>query len=98
MADGVRVIVKICAKPDSVAEIKAILMELTAHSRKEEGCASYEVLQNKTDPGVFILVEEWDSTSALDAHNTTPHFHAAVSKAQPLLAKDLDVGSYAVIR
>ena len=98
MTDGVRVIVKICAKADSVAEIKAILMELTANSRREMGCASYEVLQNKADPGVFMLVEEWDSVAALDAHNTTPHFHAAVSTAQPFLAKELDVGRYAVIR
>ena len=97
MADGVRVIVKICAKPDSIGQIKAILMELTAHSREEKGCASYEVLQNKVDSGVFILVEEWDSAAALDAHNNTPHFHSAVSTAQPFLAKELDVGRYVVI-
>ena len=98
MTDGVRVIVKICAKPDAIAQIRAILMELAAHSRRERGCVSYEVLQNMADAGVFMLVEEWDSVAALDAHNTTPHFHTAVSTAQPFLAKALDVGRYAVIR
>jgi quinol monooxygenase YgiN len=95
--DGVRVIVKVCARQDSIPAIKSILMELTVHSRKEKGCVSYEVLQNKTDQSVFMLVEEWDSVSALDAHNNTPHFHSAVSTAQPFLAKELDVGRYVMI-
>ena len=97
MAGGVRVIVKVCARPDSIAAIRSIVLELTAQSRKEKGCVRYDVLQNMAEPGVFMLVEEWESVAALDAHNTTPHFHAAVAAAIPHLAKELDVGRYTAI-
>jgi len=40
-----------------------------AQSRKETGCASYEVLQDASNPEIFLLVEEWTSVAALDAHN-----------------------------
>ena len=89
---------KIAAKPESVANIRAIVLELADKSRKETGCVSYEVLQNKTEREVFVLYEEWASEAHLDAHNKTPHFHAAVSQAQPFLAKPLDVGRFEIIR
>jgi len=48
-------------------------------------------------PKYFFLIEEWTSVGALDAHNKTAHFHEAVGKSQPLLAKPLEVGRYATI-
>ena len=97
MSDGVRVVVKVVARTDAIAEITAIVLKLAAQSRKETGCVSYEVLQDTGNAEIFVLIEEWTNLAALDAHNKTAHFHEAVSKSQPFLAKPLEVGRYAAI-
>jgi len=97
MAEAVKVVVKVTARSDTIDAVRAIVLELAAQSRKEQGCISYEVLQGLAEPEVFILYEEWGSAAHLDAHNKTPHFHAAVSQAQSLLGKPLDVGRYRTI-
>jgi quinol monooxygenase YgiN len=97
MSDGVRVVVKVVARTETIAEITAIVLNLAAQSRKETGCVSYDVLQDMSNAEIFFLIEEWTSVAALDAHNKTAHFHEAVSKSHPLLAKPLEVGRYARI-
>jgi quinol monooxygenase YgiN len=97
MADSVRVVVKIIARADAAQAMKAIVLKLTDRSRKEAGCIRYEALQDQSTPDRFVLVEEWSSAAALDAHNRTPHFHEAVSAAAPLLAAPLEVGRYTMI-
>ena len=97
MTSSVRVIVKVIARPDAAQAMKAIVLTLTDRSRKETGCISYEALQDQAAPERFVLVEEWDSAAALDAHNRTPHFHEAVAAAGPLLAAPLEVGRYTAI-
>jgi len=97
MNNSVRVVVNILARTDAAEAIKSIVLRLTDRSRKETGCISYEALQDQSAPEHFVLVEEWSSTDALDAHNRTPHFHEAVVAAGPLLAAPLQVGRYSAI-
>jgi len=97
MTSKVTVIVKIVARPDAAADMATIVRRLCTESRKEAGCLQYNVLENLSEPNVFVLSEEWESAAHLDAHNRTAHFHEAVAKAQPLLAKDLDVARYHLI-
>ena len=97
MSNSVHVVVKIVARPDTVEEIRSIVLVLARESRKEAGCVLYDVLHNIAEPESFILYEEWESVAHLDAHNRTPHFHEAVSKSVPLLAKPLEVGRYMTI-
>ncbi len=58
---------------------------------------SYQLLQNKADPGDFIFVEEWMTDSAINAHFTSAHVQDAFSKAASLLAKEPDICRYVVI-
>ena len=97
MSNEVRVVVKVVARSETIAEITTIVLKLAAQSRKETGCVSYEVLQDASNPEIFVLIEEWASVAALDAHNKTAHFHEAVSKSQPFLGKPLEVGRYMAI-
>jgi quinol monooxygenase YgiN len=97
MSDSVRVLVKVIARPETVAQVRGIVLKLATASRKENGCVSYDVLEDKANPAVFALVEEWTSAAALDAHNKTPHFAEAVSSVQSLLGAPLEVGRYATI-
>lgn len=87
MADTIKVVLKLLARPDKLGEVTALLQNLAAQSRKETGCLDYQVLQNGSDAGDFVVVEEWSGTAALDAHMTTPHVQDAFARAPALLAK-----------
>ena len=97
MDQHVSVVVKVAARPDKASEMRAVVLKLAENSREEDGCIRYDVLQNTTEPHVFLLVEEWTSNAHLDAHNLTPHVHEAVMDAVPLAAAPLDVGRYTVL-
>jgi quinol monooxygenase YgiN len=94
---SLRVVVKVVARAEAVADVHAIVLALAEKSRRENGCIVYDVLQDMAEPGVFLLVEEWESHAALEAHNKTAHFHEAVAKSASLLGKPLEVGRYAAI-
>jgi len=97
MGSSVWVAVRVVARPDAAVAMKSIVTKLRDSSRKENGCISYEALQDQSAPERFVLVEEWLSADALDAHNRTPHFHEAVAAAGPLLAAPLEVSRYTAI-
>ena len=94
---NVKVVLKINARPDKLAEVRALLIDLAAESRKENGCTDYQVLQNGADPCDFVAIEEWTSNAALDAHMTTPHVQAAFAKAPSVLAKNPERGVYSTV-
>lgn len=93
----VRVVARITAKPDKIAEVSALLRGLVGPTRKEKGCIGYELLHNNSDRGDFTFVEEWSSDSAFDAHLSTPHVQEALSKAESFLAKDPEILRYSVL-
>lgn len=86
--ETVRVVARITARPDTIEELSSVLLHLVEESRKENGCISYQLLQNKTHPEDFTVVEEWESDSAIDHHFTTPHMQNALSRAASLLARE----------
>ncbi len=98
MTDAVKVVLKLAARPDKLGEVTALLQHLAVQSRKEPGCLDYQVLQNGSDAGDFVVVEEWDGTAALDAHMTTPHVQDAFAQAPALLAKAPERGLYNTLR
>ena len=94
---SLRVVARITARPDTVAETQALLTGLIAPTRAEDGCISYMLLQNNADLADFTFVEEWESGAALDAHLRTPHLAAALEKIPALLAAAPDIRRYSVV-
>jgi quinol monooxygenase YgiN len=92
-----KVILRLAAKPDKVDELKAILLGLAGPTRKEPGCLSWEIFQNRADPCDFTFVEEWASDAALDAHWAAPHVQDALARGVPLLAAQPDDRRYTKI-
>ena len=69
MADNsVRVVARIKAKPGSEGELRPVLSSMQEPVRKEKGCLSYEILENRADPTEFTFVEEWSSDETLETH------------------------------
>ena len=92
-----KVVLRLSARPDVIEDLKPVLLELAAQSRKEKDCLSYHVLQNQADPCEFTLVEEWTNEGALDAHLQTVHVASAFAQGGPLLAAAPDARRYRTI-
>ena len=60
-ANPLRVVARIKARPETVDEVRELLCGLVEPTRKESGCISYELLQNREDPTDLTFVEEWES-------------------------------------
>jgi quinol monooxygenase YgiN len=96
--ETLRVVARIIALPESVAEVRSWLSDLIEPTRNEPGCVSYELLQNQSDATDFTFVEEWASGDALDAHLKSAHLQNVVSRVAGLLAAEPDIRRYSLVR
>ena len=94
---SLRVVARITARKDTVADVRAILIGLVAPTRAEEGCVVYELLQNRADPTDFTFVEEWASDPTFEKHHTTSHIRSAFPKLEALIAAPPDIRTYSLI-
>ncbi len=95
--DTLRVIAKVRARPGKVNELLSVLGSLIEPTRKEPGCISYTLMQNNEDPTDFALVEEWQSSTALQSHFATKHFKDALVKLPNLVAAEPDIQRYHLV-
>ncbi len=82
----IHMMARITARPECAADLKRVLGDLVAPTRREAGCIGYDLFQNADHPVEFVTVERWRDAAAADAHMRTPHVSAAIGKAGPLLA------------
>jgi quinol monooxygenase YgiN len=85
MANEVRVVLRLRARPDTAEQLKPVMFDLAEASGKEDGCNAYKVLQNQSDALDFVLYETWRDQPSLDAHLTAAHVQQAFAKGLPLL-------------
>src|SRR5262245_15013683 len=89
-----RVVARIKARPDSVNEVRQLLIGLVGPTRKEAGCAFYELLQNRDDPTDFTFVEKWESDAAFERHAASDHIRAIGPKLRQVVAVPPDIRTY----
>jgi quinol monooxygenase YgiN len=67
------VLATMTAVPGKAAElIKGARAAIDA-TRKEDGCISYDYVQDTENPDILTVVERWTSRAALEAHLQMPH-------------------------
>ena len=93
----IRVIAQVVAQTDKIPEVHTILQDIVAPTRRETGCLSYQLLRHRSNPAVFLFIEEWTDEQAIDAHFGTPHIREALVKATPLLAQAPDIQRYTLL-
>jgi quinol monooxygenase YgiN len=74
------------AKLGHEAEVATLFGKLTDESRKEAGCAMYQVHRHKTEPRRFFIYEQYKDDAALEAHRSAPHFLQFAKKDLPKIA------------
>lgn len=92
-----RVVARIRAQPDKVAEVRELLLTLIEPTRKEAGCITYELLQNQDDPADFTFVEEWASDASLTAHAASDHLRTVGAQLASLTTKPPEIGKYTLL-
>jgi len=90
-------VARIKAKSDKVGEVRDLLCGLIEPTRKESGCVSYELLQNREDPTDFTFVEEWESDAAFESHAASDHIKAIGPKLQPVVEDVPDIRTYLAV-
>ncbi len=92
-----RVVARLTAFPDKVAELKFLLLSIIEPTRKEAGCIKYELLQNQSDPSDFTFVEEWESATLLELHLGSTHIQAALLQLEGLAVGPPDIRYYELL-
>ncbi len=71
----VGIVAKIKILPGKNAEFEAIFTELAAAVRKNEpGNNFYALHRSKTDPQLYVVLEQYKDMAAIAAHREYPHF------------------------
>ncbi len=72
---------------EHVAAFQTALAALERESRAEPGCARYAAFQALDQPGVFTVLESWDSPAAFEAHRTAPPLAAFKERAAAMIVE-----------
>ncbi len=91
MAETLKVVAQLEAKPGSAESLRVVLEALVEPTRAEAGCVRYELWQDLDRAERFFFVEEWASREAVDAHLGTEHVQSALAAFPDLLAAELDL-------
>ncbi|HZQ19659.1 MAG TPA: putative quinol monooxygenase [Terriglobales bacterium] len=78
------------AKNGREADVAELFSKLTAESRKEPGCVTYQVHRHRTEPRRFFIYEQYKDDAALEAHRAAPHFLQHAKKDLPKIADRVD--------
>lgn len=78
------------AKTGKETEVAEIFSKLTAESRKEPGCAMFQVHRHRTEPRRFFIYEQYKDDAALESHRATPHFLQYAKKELPKVGDRVD--------
>lgn len=97
MTEPLIVIARARAKPGKEAVLEAALQVLLLPTHQESGCLHYTLHRCNDIPGQFVTYERWASREALDAHFSSAHVQALLSKLDALLAAPPEIVTYAVV-
>jgi len=96
-SSAVRVIGIWNAKESKVGEVRDLLANLAAATKREPACRQFEVWQSRTAPTQFVLIEEFADAEGVDAHRRTEHYAELVLQASPPLVESRGGSVYEAI-
>jgi quinol monooxygenase YgiN len=86
--------VSIRVKPGSNQAFEAAFQELSALTRLEPGCITYQLHRSTQDPLEYFLYERYVDESALRFHQATDHFSRIVKGIIPSLLEGREIAQY----
>jgi quinol monooxygenase YgiN len=83
------IVARIRAKPGLEVRMQQDLLSLLTPTRAESGCITFDLLQDTTDPTVFVLYENWKNQTALDNHFQQPYVKQVLQAYEETLAEPI---------
>ncbi|TLX78354.1 antibiotic biosynthesis monooxygenase [Labilibacter sediminis] len=87
----IEVVSKIYAKAGKTKELISLFKEMTEPTKKEKGYILYEMYQDKNDPTLLIVLEQWENQEDFDNHCNSEHFHRLVPRMVACMAKESEM-------
>lgn len=85
-SDERHVTCKVHAKPEHRDEVRRILEECVAVSRREPGCLYYDLYQLRDRPDTFLLIDGWASDEAVASHLAEPDIIRIMTDLEALVS------------
>jgi autoinducer 2-degrading protein len=79
--------VHVKVKAESVSDFIAATLENARQSVLEPGIARFDVLQDKSDPQLFVLCEAYRSAEAPAQHKATAHYAKWLATVTDMMAE-----------
>lgn len=80
-------VVKMTVQPDQTETFEAVMKDMMAKVKANEpGCLIYQLYRSPDEIGSYVMMEQYASKDALDAHNKTEHMAETVGKLGACLA------------
>ena len=79
--------------PEAVEQARPLMRAVIAATLAEPGCRAYSYAEDVAEPGLFRVMEQWDSREALAAHFGTAHMREWVEQRTGLgfFGRDISV-------
>jgi len=94
MAELLTVVAGMKAKAGKEEELRRAVLALIEPTRRENGCAQYNLHVHTDDPGRFLFYENWAAAHHRDRHAASAHFRAFEKIVGDLLAEPMFVETY----
>ena len=92
----VLVIARFRPRADRLEEFVALLKEVQAASRADDGCLNYGYYSEVDDPLQYVAVEEWRDMEALEAHLRTPHVARLIAALPEFADGPLEIAAHTI--
>ena len=79
------VVATIHTQPGKAPELIAGARACIDGTRREDGCISYDYVQDTERPDIVMVIERWASQEAIAAHFKMPHLNDWREKRKPLV-------------
>lgn len=90
----IKVVAKNILQDGTKEQVLALLEEMIAATRKEDGCVAYELYELDDNPNIITFIEEWESLAKLTAHINSEHFKRIIPAVGKFLAEERPVEIY----
>ncbi len=80
--------------PDALEQARPLMRAVIEATLAEPGCLAYAYAEDVAEPGLFRLIEQWDSREALAMHFETSHMKAWAEQRAALGFFDRQVRAY----
>lgn len=84
MSEPTKIMAVLTAKPGNAQALEDLLRGMVVPCRNEPGNLRWDIWQDPSTPGRFVLDELYTDEAAVAAHRQTPHFQHYLSVVQTL--------------